>query len=136
MLARPIGCARNDGEQDRVLIVKCVISRSGGLQDRLLVEEPIRVMPKDPSVLLLQSRSHAAHDGNRLALWPAVPHEPQSSQERESFIGREPNLHAASRGPGAEEREVPAIGVCGRLQGAISLKQALDLGAQSLGRLR
>ena len=135
-LARPIGGARNDGQQDRVLIVKSVISRLGVLPDRLLVEEPVRVMQKDPSVLILQSGPHAAHDGNRLALWPAVRHQPQPRQEGKSFVGREPDLDASPGGLGAEEREAAPMGACGRVKGAIRLKQALDLGAQALGRGR
>ena len=134
-LARRIGGARNNGEQERILIVKSVISRLGVLPDRLLVEEPVRVMLKDPPVLVFQSRPHAAHDGNRLALWPAVRHQPQPRQEGKSFVGREPDLDAASRGLGAEEREI-AIGACGRVKGAIRLKEALGLGAQALGRFR
>ena len=61
-------------------------------------------------MLRLQSGPHIAHDRNRLALWPAVRHEPQSGQESEGFVGREPNLHAAPRGRGAEERKGAAIG--------------------------
>ena len=93
-------------------------------------------MQKDPSVLLFQNGPRVAHDGNRLALWPTVRHKPQSGQEGKSFVGREPDLDPSPRGLGAEEREVAAMGAFGRLKSAIRLKQALDLGAQPLGRLQ
>jgi hypothetical protein len=59
-----------------------------------------------------------------------VRHQPQPRQEGKSFVGREPDLDASPGGLGAEERELAAIGACGRLNCAIRLKQALDLGAQ------
>jgi len=136
LLARWIGGTRNDGEQDRILIVECMIAWSGVLPDRLLVEEPVRVVQKDPSVLLFQSRPHAAHDGDRQGLWPAVPHEPQSVQECKSFVGREPYLDPPPGWLGAEEREASAIRALGIWESAIRFQQALELGAQSLGRVR
>ena len=136
MLARPICGTRNDGEQDRVLIVKGVISRSSVLPDRLLVEQPVRILPKDPSMLPFQSGPHIAHDRNRLALWPAVRHQPQSGQEGKSLVRREPNLHASARRRGAEERKGAAIGAGGSFKRAIGFKQALYPGLQPLGRFQ
>ena len=131
MLTRSIGGARNDGEQNRILIVKGEIAWFGVPPDCLLVKEPVRVLSENPFVLPFQIGPHVAHYGDSLTLWPAMRHESQSSQKRESFVRREPNLNAASRRFGAEKSVVGPTFARGLLTGAIGLEQALELCAQS-----
>lgn len=115
--------------------MKLEIARLGVLQDR-------RPLLQNPSVMFLERSPQTAQLGDCKALWPAVLHQPQASQKRESFVFGKPDFDTTSWCIHAEKCKIRAFRIGGPLtatKAPIGVEKAFQPGTRlctSLARPR